>query len=73
MRACPLECKARYHFHPLLHPSRLYTMWKDWHPGIVYEKNSFFYSDWTLEDVEYYIDEIFNTGMFDYYERFDNK
>jgi len=32
-----------------------------------------FHNDWTLEDVEYYIDEIFNTGMFDYYERFDNK
>ena len=28
---------------PLLHPARLYTMWKDWHPGVVYEKNPFFY------------------------------
>lgn len=37
---------------PLLHPSRLYTMWKDWHPGVVYKKNSFFYSDWTLEASE---------------------
>lgn len=34
---------------PLLHPARLYTMWKDWHPGVVYEKNPFFYSDWTYE------------------------
>ncbi len=37
---------------PLLHPARLYTMWKDWHPGVVYEKNPFFYSDWTLEASE---------------------
>ena len=34
---------------PLLHPSRLYTMWKDWYPGIVYEKNSFFYFFFILE------------------------
>ena len=37
---------------PLLHPARLYTMWKDWHPSVVYEKNPFFYSDWTLEASE---------------------
>lgn len=37
---------------PLLHPARLYTMWKDWHPGIVYDRNPFFYSDWTLEASE---------------------
>ena len=37
---------------PLLHPARLYTMLKDWHPGVVYEKNPFFYSDWTLEASE---------------------
>lgn len=37
---------------PLLHPARLYTMWKDWHPGVVYERNPFFYSDWTLEASE---------------------
>lgn len=37
---------------PLLHPARLYTMWKDWRPGVVYERNPFFYSDWTLEASE---------------------
>ena len=37
---------------PILHPARLYTMWKDWHPGVVYERNPFFYSDWTLEASE---------------------
>ena len=34
---------------PLLHPSRLYTMWKDWEPGIVYPRNPQFYAEWTLE------------------------
>lgn len=34
---------------PLLHPSRLYTMWKDWKPGIVYPQNPQFYAEWTLE------------------------
>lgn len=34
---------------PLLHPSRLYTMWKDWQPGIVYPRNPQFYAEWTLE------------------------
>lgn len=34
---------------PLLHPSRLYTMWKDWRPGIVYHYNPQFYSEWSFE------------------------
>jgi len=34
---------------PLLHPSRLYTMWKDWLPGIVYPRNPQFYAEWTIE------------------------
>ena len=34
---------------PLLHPSRTYTMWKDWEPGIVYPKNPQFYAEWTPE------------------------
>jgi hypothetical protein len=34
---------------PLLHPSRLYTMWKDWQPGITYPRNPQFYAEWTLE------------------------
>ncbi len=40
---------------PLLHTSRLYTMWKDWQPGIVYDENPGFYSDWTIEASELYI------------------
>lgn len=34
---------------PLLHPARLYTMWKDWLPGIVYPRNPQFYAEWTME------------------------
>ena len=34
---------------PLLHPARLYTMWKDWHPGMVYPRNPQFYAEWTVE------------------------
>lgn len=34
---------------PLLHPSRLYTMWKDWELGVVYPRNPQFYAEWTLE------------------------
>jgi len=41
---------------PLLHPSRLYTLWKDWHEGIVYDKNPYFYTDWTPEAAQLYID-----------------
>lgn len=40
---------------PLLHTSRLYTMWKDWKPGIVYDHTPGFYSDWTVEASELYI------------------
>ena len=34
---------------PLLHPSRTYTMWKDWKPGVVYPRNPQFYAEWTVE------------------------
>lgn len=34
---------------PILHPSRLYTMWKDWHEGVVYPEQSLFYEQWTNE------------------------
>ena len=34
---------------PILHPARLYTMWKDWQPGIVYPRNPQFYAEWTIE------------------------
>ncbi len=31
---------------PILHPSRLYTMWKDWHEGVVYSQQPLFYEAW---------------------------
>lgn len=34
---------------PLLHTARLYTMWKDWEPGTMYDRNPEFYSEWTEE------------------------
>ena len=40
---------------PLLHPSRLYTMWRDWTPGTVYERQCHFYAEWTDEAAALYI------------------
>lgn len=40
---------------PLLHPSRLYSLWKDWKPGMVYDTVPAFYYDWTDEASEYLI------------------
>jgi len=37
---------------PILHPSRLYTLWKDWHEGVVYPSRTFFYKEWTDEASE---------------------
>ena len=31
---------------PLLHPARLYTMWKDWTPAVKYERIPPFYAEW---------------------------
>lgn len=40
---------------PLLHPSRLYSMWHDWHEGIVYEHRPLFYREWDDFSSETYI------------------
>ena len=40
---------------PLLHPSRLYSLWKGWHPGIIYDRIPMFYEEWTEEAAELYI------------------
>jgi len=40
---------------PLLHTSRLYTMWHDWKPGVTYDRVPGFYSEWTLEASRLYI------------------
>ena len=40
---------------PLLHPSRLYSLWKDWHEGIIYSRIPLFYEEWTEEAAELYM------------------
>lgn len=40
---------------PLLHTSRLFTMWNAWKPGITYNNNPGFYSEWTIEASRLYI------------------
>ena len=40
---------------PLLHPSRLYSLWKDWKQGDVYTRIPFFYEEWTEEAAQFYI------------------
>lgn len=71
---------------PLLHTSRLYTLWHDWTPGVCYDRNPGFYSEWTQEASELYIamDEEFQLllkklglregsipTVLDYYESMD--
>lgn len=41
---------------PLLHPSRLYSLWKDWHEGVVYSRVPLFYEEWTEEAARLYIE-----------------
>lgn len=38
---------------PLLHPARLYSLWKDWREGVVYPEESLFYEQWTEEASTY--------------------
>ena len=40
---------------PLLHPSRLYSLWKNWHEGEVYSRVPLFYEEWTEEAAQLYI------------------
>lgn len=40
---------------PLLHPARLYSLWKDWHEGIIYDHIPLFYEEWTEEAAQLYI------------------
>lgn len=41
---------------PLLHPSRLYSLWKDWHEGDIALRVPLFYEEWTEEAAQLYID-----------------
>ena len=40
---------------PLLHTSRLYSLFKDWHEGVSYARIPLFYEEWTEEAAELYI------------------
>lgn len=40
---------------PLLHTSRLYSLWKDWKLGMSYDRNPGFYSEWTIDASILYI------------------
>ena len=41
---------------PLLHTSRLYTLWNKWASGMSYDTNPLFYADWTIEASQLLID-----------------
>ena len=41
---------------PLLHPSRLYSLWKDWKKGTTYNRVPMFYEEWTDEASQLYIE-----------------
>ncbi len=71
---------------PLLHTSRLYTMFKDWKPGMTYPRMILFYEEWTEEAADLYIkmdEELsrlleklpvtsgFLPRVLDYYESYD--
>lgn len=53
--SCPISlCQSHYEVsltnsNPLLHTSRLYSLWKDYQPGIIYERIPLFYSEWSVE------------------------
>lgn len=57
----PVQLLASYYevsltnSNPLLHPARLYSLWKDWHEGVAYPKESLFYEQWTIEASNYLI------------------
>ena len=48
---------------PLLHTTRIYSLWKDWKPGVFYDNVPQFYWDWTIETSELLLkmDEEFQT------------
>ncbi len=41
---------------PLLHTSRLYTMFSRWQPGVTYPRMIKFYEEWTVEAAQLYIE-----------------
>lgn len=37
---------------PILHTTRIRTMFKDWKPGVTYDRNILFYEDWDIPSAE---------------------
>ena len=62
MLQTPINLLGRYYeaslsnSNPLLHPSRLYSLWKDWHEGVTYDHIPLFYEEWTEEAARLYIE-----------------
>jgi hypothetical protein len=59
------------HTHEVFPPSYEYSVQlyrKDTHDAL----DLLFHSSWTLEAVESCLENLFNTGLFDYYETFDD-
>lgn len=62
---------------PMTHPHTKETFGPGYEYNVqMYKKGShdavdiLFHSSWTLKDVESYMEQIWNTGLFDYYEEF---
>lgn len=62
MLQTPIELLGSYYevslsnSNPLLHPSRLYSLWNDWKEGEVYSRIPLFYEEWTEEAAKLYIE-----------------
>lgn len=52
---------------PILHTSRLYSMFKDWIPGTEYPRNYLFYQEWNIESAQCLID--MDMELFDILDR----
>lgn len=40
---------------PIMHPARLYTLFRHWRPGLTYEQRPYFYRDWDEESTLTYL------------------
>ena len=54
---------------PLHYEYNIQLYSKEYHQPV----NLKFFTDWDLDEVEKYIETIWNTSLFDYYEKFDYK
>ncbi len=58
---CPVDLLESFYevslsnSNPLLHTSRLYSLWHDHSEGMIYDRNPFFYAEWTEDAASLYI------------------